>query len=93
MRKIQRKEIVFDQSSHFIIIKGERFDISKVFTRYQESKFFSYLEIIIENRIYLVKGLKSIWEHLKISTYDSYEKREDNKVYDLYKQINYLKNN
>lgn len=93
MQNIKRKDIAFDQSRQLILIKGERYEISKVFTKYRESKFFSSLELMVENKIYLVKGLKSIWEHLNISTYDSYEKREDNKVYDLYKRINYLKNN
>ena len=89
--KINIKDIEFNQSRNQIIIKGERLDINNLDIKYSESRFFSYLELIIGNRIYLIKGLKSIWEHLNISTYDSFEKREDNNIYDLYMYISYLK--
>ncbi len=48
---------------------------------YKESVFSSFLIFTTSNMTYVVKGYKSIWELLPISTYDHIEKCEDNKVY------------
>lgn len=89
---ISLKSITLDHDKRQISIKDKRVDIDSVVAKYEESRLFSYLEIATENDIFLVRGFKSIWECLRISTYDVLEKREDNKVYNLYCQINDSKN-
>jgi hypothetical protein len=93
MKRISINEISVDEQSQQISIKDERFHLDDIITKYSESRLFSYLEIKAKDNWYLIKGLKSIWEQLNLSTYDSYEKSEDNKVYDLYWTLNYLKRN
>jgi len=74
-----------------VLIDLKQFKLSELDVRYKESKFYSYLELIVPEGKYLIKGLKSIWEMFRISTYDVLEKREDNKVYNLYCRIKDLK--
>ncbi len=90
---IPLKAISIDDSNFQVKIKNERYDLEDVIFNYSESRLFSYLEIRVKDKCFKTRGLKSIWEHLNLSTYDVIEKREDNKVYNLYCYLNYLKNN
>jgi hypothetical protein len=90
-QKIPFKAISIDENKEQIVVKGERLDIKDASIKYWESYLYSYLEVTFNNKIYLTKGLKSVWEHLWISTYDSLEKREDNKIYNLYCSMSDLK--
>lgn len=75
------------QSNSFLLnIKDFSFE-------YKESKIFSYLIIENNNIKYKIKKIKSIWEYLKISTYDLLEKIEDNKLFFLFDRIKDLKTN
>lgn len=93
MKKISLKRITIDYDHHQISIFNDRYDIESVMVKYSESSLFSYLEIKVQEKSYLIRGLKSIWEHLNLSTYDGMEKSEDNKVYDLFQNLSYLKKN
>ena len=92
MKKISLNSISVDEKNSQIIIGNERFDLNKINATYRESKLFSYLEINTYVQTFLIKGFKSIWEHIRLSTYDVIEKREDNKVYNLYCYFNDLRN-
>jgi hypothetical protein len=92
MKIISLKSISVDEKSSQIIIENKTFDLKEVDVKYSESKLFSYLEINADAEKFIIKGLKSVWEHLRLSTYDVIEKREDNKVYNFYcyfKDISY----
>lgn len=84
MKVISINKVFLEESTLQIIVDGERFEIDEVCINYRESKLFSFLEIETPVEGYIVKGVKSIWEFLLIFTYDVMEKREDNKIYDLY---------
>ena len=84
MKIILLKSISVDEKSSQIIIEDKRFELYEVDVKYRESKFFSYVEIKADSETFLIKGLKSVWEHLRLSTYDVIEKREDNKIYNFY---------
>lgn len=87
MQKVTLKEISFDNINYQIEIKSTTYKIRDIRLKYSESFLFSYLIIEINEHKYLLRGLKSVWEHLNISTYDWSEKREDNKVFNLYCQL------
>jgi len=91
-QKILFKSITVDENKQLIFIKSKRYYINDAAIKYLESRLFSYLEITINDKTYFIKGLKSIWEHLNISTYDILEKSEDNKVFNLFCYLDYLKN-
>jgi hypothetical protein len=93
MQMIPIKAISFDDSNFQVNIKNERYDLKDLIFNYSESKLFSYLEIRVKDKCFQTRALKSIWEHLNLSTYDVIEKREDNKVYNLYCYLIDLKNN
>ncbi len=91
--KISLKDISVDATRLKITFQNESYDISNITVTYRESKLRSFLNIKVDKKIYLITGLKSIWEHLNISTYDVLEKREDNKVYNLYRYLVDVKKN
>jgi len=93
MQIIPLKAISIDYSHLQVILRNEMYGLENVIFNYRESTFFSYLEIRVKDKYYQTRGLKSIWEHLNLSTYDVIEKREDNKVYNLFCQLSDLKNN
>jgi hypothetical protein len=90
---IPLKAISIDYSNLQVLIENERYDLGSVIFNYSESKLFSYLEIRVKDKCFQTRGLKSIWEHLNLSTYDVIEKREDNKIYNLYRRLKDLKQN
>jgi hypothetical protein len=92
MKTTSIKAVLVDSRHRVIQIGKEIFPIEDILMKYQESKLFSYLQIECRGKTFLVRGWKSIWEHLNISTYDVLEKREDNKVFDLYCHVRHLKN-
>jgi hypothetical protein len=81
-----------DEKNSQIIIENERYDLDKIKVIYRESKLYSYLEIKTDDQTFIIKSFKSIWEHIRLSTYDVIEKREDNKVYNFYCYLNDLGN-
>jgi len=91
MGKVSVNSVLVDNHQLTITIGNDTFNASQVDVKYRESKLSSQLEIIANGNLFQVKGLKSIWEHFRISTYDVLEKREDNKIYDLYCRIKDLK--
>lgn len=63
-----------------------RIDVNKSSFRYHESKLFGYL-IIGNGRESILRKRKSIWDLLRLSTYDALEKIEDNDLFYLFDLI------
>lgn len=88
---LKKVKLKFVDHNFVLIIGNNSFQVNNVNALYRENKFFSFLKIEANNEIYLIKGLRSLWELIPISTYDWSEKRDDNKIFDLYCRINDLK--
>lgn len=84
-------ELLNQNSDRKIRIKNRVFRINELTGNYSEGRFRSKVVLCTEHECFIVKKLRSIWEFLPISTYDHLEKREDNKLYDLFYEIKYLK--
>ncbi len=88
LKNIRLKSI----DNNFILLIGtSSFRLCDIKALYRESKFYSFLRIESRDETFIVKGLRSFWELLSISTYDWSDKRDDNKIFDLYCRINDLK--
>lgn len=88
------KYVLFKDGDKYIL-KSNLFtiDVERFSFEYRESAVFSY--IIIENgsETFEIRQFKSIWEILKISTYDYLDKIDDNKLFFLFDKIKDLKTN
>ena len=85
------KTVAINDDKLKVLIDKEWVDLKDLNVRYMESKFYSYLKLRTFEGKYIIKGLKLIWEIFRISTYDVIEKREDNRIYNLYCRIRDLK--
>ena len=91
MKSLLFKTVAINDDKLKVLIDREWVDLKDLNVRYKESKLYSYLELSTAEDEYLMKGLKSIWELFRISTYDVIEKREDNRIFNLYCKIKDLK--
>jgi hypothetical protein len=85
------KRVEFDKikiltidGKNFLEIEDKKHPIDEVQISYTEKALFAKLSIKIGEEILQTRKLKSFWEHLRISTYDIMEKREDNEVFNIY---------
>jgi hypothetical protein len=89
MKNISVNSVSLENDGNQVVIENERVEINQIKLTYRETRFFSYLTIVTPNQVYRLKGLKSLWEHLNISTYDISDKCDDNTVFHLYWRLNY----
>lgn len=90
MKSIQLGQLELKKDGYIKICDVDHFLSEDVKFEYFESRIFSFLKIKIDEKEYLIKKVRSIWEMLDISTYDHIEKREDNTLFDTYCKLKEL---